>query len=95
MVGHATIKSLTHPCKHIERNQNMLRPTTTIWQMAMHKKEDNFGVEEKRKDKNLNLMTRKCNRIKKVVVARLTKIRNKARLDILALTIFKDIKLAV
>ena len=58
MVWQAIIKTLTHPCKDTERNQNMLQPTTTIWQMAMHKKEDNFGVEERRKDKNLNLMTR-------------------------------------
>ena len=58
MVRQAIIKTLTHPCKYTERNQNMLQPTTTIWQMAMHKKEDNFGVEERRKDKNLNLMTR-------------------------------------
>ena len=95
MVWQAIIKTLTHPCKYTERNQNMLQPTTTIWQMAMHKKEDNFGVEEKRKDKNLNLMTRKCNKIRIVVVPRLKKLRSKTLLDILALTIFKDIKLAV
>ena len=95
MVGHAIMKSLTHPCKYIKWNQNMLHLTTTIWQMAMHKKEDNFGVEEKRKDKNLNLMTRKCNKIRIVVVPRLKKLRSKTLLDILALTIFEDIKLAV
>merc|ERR550539_209743 len=89
------MKTLTHPCKYIKRNQHMLHLTATIWQMAMHKKEDNFVVGEKRKDKNLNLMTRKCNKIKIVVVPRLKKLRNKTLLDILALTIFKDVKLAV